>query len=75
MLAVLIASLAAYMASGDKGIEERFSQAVGLGGEPEEEEGGGGFLGFNIEGNIVSYAIILIVLLAACALLYWKFRA
>jgi len=80
IFAVLIASLAAYMASGDLGIEERFSDAVGLsGGEHEHEEAhdheeGSGFFGFIIEGNILSYAVILIILIAASLLLYWKFR-
>lgn len=82
IFAVLIASLAAYMASGDLGIEERFSDAVGLSGgehdhdheEAHDHEEGSGFFGFIIEGNILSYAVILIILIAASMLLYWKFR-
>jgi hypothetical protein len=73
VLVFIAAGLAAYLISGDKGIEERFSQAVGLGGGPEEE-GPGGFLGFNIEGNVLTYAVILILLIIVCAILLKVFK-
>jgi hypothetical protein len=70
--AVLACCLLAYIVTGDKGIEERFAKAVGFDAGEEEEEGGGLF-GFNIEGNLIAYAIILVALVAACVLLYRKF--
>jgi len=60
------------MITGDKGIEERFSNAVGLPGEPES--GDIGILGFTIEGNHLSYVIILALILVATALIYVKYR-
>jgi hypothetical protein len=73
VLVFIAAGLAAYLISGDKGIEERFAQAVGLGGRPEEE-GPGGFFGFNIEGNLLTYVIILFVLIVVCVILLKVFK-
>ncbi|NJD54004.1 MAG: hypothetical protein FIB07_14190 [Candidatus Methanoperedens sp.] len=64
----LILSAFAYIITGDKGIEERFSNAVGLPDEPES--GDNGFFGFTIEGNRLSYIIILIFIVAITALIY-----
>lgn len=64
---------AAYLASGDKGMEERFSEALGLGGSAEESDAGG-FLGFGIEGNLLAYAVILAILVVACVVLLKVFR-
>ncbi|MCE8422445.1 MAG: hypothetical protein J5U17_05905 [Candidatus Methanoperedens sp.] len=62
----------AYMITGDKGIEERFSNAAGL---PGELEGGdNGIIGFTLEGNNLSYLIILAMGLGATAILYKKYR-
>jgi len=72
VLIFIAAGIAAYLISGDKGIEERFSRAVGLGGGTEEGEGG--FLGFSIEGNVLVYAIILILLIIVCAILLKVFK-
>ncbi len=69
---VLLVCLVAYFITGDQGIEERFKKAVGLGGEPGEA-GGGGFLGFNIEGNILSYLVVLAFLIVVCVAAYLKF--
>lgn len=69
---ILLVCLAAYFITGDQGIEERFRNAVGLGGEHEEEEGNG-FLGFNIEGNLLAYVVVLILLIVASAAAYLKF--
>ena len=73
VLIFIAVGLAAYIISGNKGIEQRFSEAVGLGGKPEEG-GPGGFLGFNIEGNIITYVIILFLLIAVCAVLLKVFK-
>ncbi|TRZ91184.1 MAG: hypothetical protein D4R88_02355 [Methanosarcinales archaeon] len=72
VLIFLVLCLFAYMITGDKGIEERFSNAVGLPGEPES--GDIGILGFTIEGNHLSYVIILALILVATALIYVKYR-
>jgi hypothetical protein len=61
-------SLTAYYLSGNKGIEERFSEAIGIEGDGEEENGG--IFGFKIEGNITFYLIMLIFLAVACLLIY-----
>lgn len=71
VLIFLALCLFVYMVTGDKGIEERFSNAVGL---PGESEGGdNGILGFTIEGNYLSYIIILALILVATALIYLKY--
>jgi hypothetical protein len=70
---ILVVCLAAYFITGDQGIEERFKKAVGLAGGPEGE-GGGGFLGFNIEGNILSYVLVLAFLIIVCVVAYLRFR-
>jgi hypothetical protein len=72
-MAVLACCLVAYLATGDKGIEERFAHAVGFNTGQGEEEEGAGLLGFNIEGNVLLYGIVLLFLVAACFLLYRKF--
>lgn len=61
-----------YMISGDKGIEERFSNALGLPGESQSDENG--IFGFTIEGNKLSYVIIFALILVATALIYLKYR-
>lgn len=72
MLIFLVISLFAYIITGDKGIEERFSNAVGL---PSESQGGdNGILGFTLEGNHLSYIIILVLILVVTALIYAKYR-
>jgi hypothetical protein len=71
VLIFLVLSLFAYMITGDKGIEERFSNAVGLPGEPES--GDNGIFGFTLEGNHIFYVIILALILVATALIYFKY--
>jgi hypothetical protein len=64
---VIVVSLTAYRMTGSMGIEERYNHAVGLPGS--EEEPGGGWLGFSLEGNPLLYFAVLgalaIVILAA----------
>jgi hypothetical protein len=60
------------MITGDTGIEERFSNAVGLPGEMESSDNG--FFGFTLEGNKLSYGIIFALILAATVLIYARFR-
>ncbi len=73
ILVVLVGCLLAYIITGNKGIEERFSNAVGLPSEPDEG-GDNGILGFTLEGNHLFYIIILALILAAVALIYKKYR-
>ncbi|HTY89764.1 MAG TPA: hypothetical protein VMC84_01165 [Methanocella sp.] len=73
LLLFVIFGAVAYLVSGNKGIEERFSQAVGQGGGGDEK-GDNGFLGFNIEGNPLTYIVILILLIAACVVLLKVFK-
>jgi hypothetical protein len=70
---ILLVCLVAYFITGDQGIEERFKKAVGLSSEPEEG-GGNGFFGFNIEGNNLSYLVVLAFLIVVAVLAYLKFR-
>ena len=72
ILVFLTLSIAAYVTSGHMGIEERFNNAVGIHADSEEEEGPSGILGFNIEGNLVSYVIIASALVIICAVLYTR---
>jgi hypothetical protein len=68
----LVLCLFAYIITGDKGIEERFSNAVGL---PSESGGGDkGILGFTLEGSHPSYVIILALVIIATVLIYLKYK-
>ncbi len=73
MLIFVAVSLFAYIITGDKGIEERFSNAVGLPSEPQEE-GDNGIFGFTIEGNHIYYVIILALVIIATVLIYLKYK-
>ncbi len=72
VLVFVVAGAVAYLLSGEKGIEERFSEALGLGGG--EEEGDGGFFGFSIEGDVLLYALILGALIVGCFVLLKIFK-
>ena len=72
LIVVLIAALAAYQMTGNMGIEERFTTAVGL--PPGEEEGGETFFGFSAEGDPVLYVIVLGILIVGCYAAYRHFR-
>ncbi|VVB51207.1 Uncharacterised protein [uncultured archaeon] len=66
-------SLFIYSITGDKGIEERFSDAVGLPGE-SGEEGYNGIFGFVLEGNHLSFIIILALVITITVLIYIKYK-
>lgn len=72
LIVVLIAALAAYQMTGNMGIEERYTTAVGL--PPGEEEGGETFFGFSAEGDPVLYVIVLGILIVGCYAAYRHFR-
>ncbi|MFA5268733.1 MAG: hypothetical protein WC379_12255 [Methanoregula sp.] len=72
LLIVVIVSLAAYQMTGNMSIEDRYNTAVGL--PTEEEEEGGTFLGFSVEGNPALYLIVLGVFCAGCYGAYRHFR-
>ena len=67
LIVVLIAALAAYQMTGSMGIEDRYSQAVGL------PVSGDTASGFSLEGSPVLYAVILFLLCAVCWGLYRKY--
>jgi len=69
---VVIASLAAYQLTGHMSIEDRYNTAVGLPTSQEEE--GGTFLGFSVEGNPVLYLIVLGFFCAGCYIAFRHFR-
>ncbi len=72
VLIFLVIGLFAYIITGNKGIEERFSNAVGL---PSESEGGdNGILGFTLEGNHIYYIIILALVIISTVLIYLKYK-
>jgi len=73
VLIFAVLSLFAYIITGDKGIEERFSNAVGLPSEPEEE-GDNGIFGFTIEGNHPSYIVVLALVIVTTVLIYIKYK-
>lgn len=72
VLIFLVLCVFAYMITGDKGIEERFSNAIGLPGEMESKDNG--IFGFTLEGNKLYYGVIFTLILAATALIYIKYR-
>ena len=74
ILVVLAGCLIAYIITGDKGIEERFANAVGLSTEPDSGGDAISAFGFNVEGNNLYYLIILAVLIVASFLIYKKFK-
>ena len=65
---VLIGAYAAYQATGPMGIEERFNTAAGLSSGGEDEDGG--IAGFFLEGNMLSYLLVLVILAVACFAVY-----
>jgi hypothetical protein len=72
LIIVVIASLAAYQMTGRMSIEDRYNTAVGL--PVSQEEGGGNFLGFSLEGNPLLYIVILAVLVIICIAAYRYFK-
>ena len=72
VLIFLVLCIFAYITTGNKGIEERFSSALGLPGEMQSKDKG--IFGFTIVGNQLSYGIVFALILAATALIYVKYR-
>jgi hypothetical protein len=74
VLLVLIGGIALWYPFGTEsmGIEERFSSALGIAHEDEGHEEGSGF---SLEGSPVLYALILVLLIALCWVVYRKFGA
>lgn len=72
-LLVIVVSLAAYRSTGDMGIEERFTHAVGL--ESGGVEGGrNGWSGLSLEGSSLLYVVVLGILVVTCYVVYRYFR-
>jgi hypothetical protein len=74
VLLIGIIAIFAINGSGSKGIEERFSSALGI-SQGNGEHGSGSDSGFSLEGNPLLYVIILVVLGGACWAVYRKFGA
>jgi uncharacterized membrane protein YphA (DoxX/SURF4 family) len=72
LAAALLVAFGVYRVTGPMGIEERYSHAVGL--PSPEEEPGGGWLGFSVEGDPLLYAVILVILGGICLLTYLRWR-
>jgi hypothetical protein len=72
LIVVIVAALMAYQMTGNMGIENRFTTAVGL--PPGEKEGGETFFGFSAEGDPVLYVIVLGILIVGCYAAYRHFR-
>ena len=72
LVVVAIISFAAYRMTGPMGIEERYSNAVGL--PSTEEEEGGGWFGFSLEGNHLTYGVILLALVGISVIVYLRWR-
>jgi hypothetical protein len=70
-IVVLIAALAAYQMTGNMGIEDRYTTAVGL---PPKEKEGETFFGFSAEGDPVLSMIVLGILIVGCYAAYRHFR-
>lgn len=71
-LIILIVCLVAYIITGNQGIEQRFANAVGL--PSPTDEGDNGIFGFTLEGNHLSYLIILGLILIGTAIIYIKYK-
>jgi hypothetical protein len=72
VLLIVIVAIFALNGSGSKGIEERFSSALGI-SSGDEEHGSGDTPGFSLEGNPLLYVIVLVLLGVACWIVYRKF--
>ncbi len=72
IIIVLAICLYAYMKTGDQDLETRFASAVGL---PAPTGDGDNFsiFGFDVEGNNLSYILILALLLVIAGALYVKY--
>jgi hypothetical protein len=68
-----VIAVAAYLGQGHMGIEERFSSALGLPGEEEAGEGAAS-PGIMVEGDVVMYGVIVLVLAGAAGLMYARYR-
>ena len=73
LIVVVIVALAAYQMTGHMSIEDRYNTAVGL--PTEEEEVGGTFLGFSVEGDPTLYLIVLGLFCAGCYGAYRHFSS
>jgi hypothetical protein len=72
VLMIGIIAIFAFNSSGSKGIEERFSSAIGISTD-EEEQGNESTPGFSLEGNPLLYVIVLALLGGVCWAVYRKF--
>jgi len=70
-LLFLAIGILAFLATGPMGIEERFTRATSQGSDGSSEEEGVGMFGFGIEGSVIGYVIMLIIL-AAAAIFLWR---
>ncbi|MDD1664728.1 MAG: hypothetical protein LUQ32_05185 [Methanomicrobiales archaeon] len=68
----LVIAFTAYRVTGPLGIEERYSQAVGLPGGSEGPDGD--WFGFSLEGNPLMYGGILLALGGICVIAYLRWR-
>ena len=73
IIIVLAVCLYAYMKTGNQDLETRFANAVGL-PAPSGEGDNFSVLGFDVEGNNLSYIVILALLLAIVGALYVKYE-
>jgi hypothetical protein len=71
LIVIGLIALFAFEGTGPRGIEERFSSALGLTYENEVHENGDG--GVSLEGNPVIYGIILVILGILCWIIYRNF--
>ena len=62
-LLLLIGAVLAFQITGPMGIEERFTEALGLQHDGGVEEEDGGFFGFSLEGNTLAYLAVLTLLI------------
>jgi hypothetical protein len=71
ILVLLVIALTACQLTGNRGIEDRFRQAVG---QPVEGpvEGRGQVSGFAVEGDILKYLVVLVLLFSVCIIAYKK---
>jgi len=74
LLVFALAGIGAFLATGDRGIEERFAHAVGMGGAHGEEEEGPALFGMRIEGTPLGYIAVLLLLAGAAAVLAYRYR-
>ncbi len=74
ILIAVTAAILAFRVSGPIDTEERFMHTLGMAHEETDTPAGSGIYGFSLEGQLLSYVVVLGILLLLCVIAYRYFR-